>query len=109
VDPRRRRPLSSPAARARVSASASTLTAWACSLPAASARSAWISMMLPVRPCAIADPCNRFQQPERMVGPVLGQQHPCQHQVPPLAWVVRRVVRTQATLGRPLCGCRDVP
>ena len=44
------------------------------------------------------------QQRERLGGPLLGQQHPGQHQVSRLARVARLVFGVQAGLLRPPCG-----
>ena len=44
------------------------------------------------------------QHSRRPAGPVLGEQHPGQHQIPGLPGVVRLVVRGEAVLLRPALG-----
>src|SRR6266542_271601 len=49
-----------------------------------------------------------LQQPQRLVGPVLGEQHPRQHQVLRLPGVARLVVWAEAALPGPAGGCGGV-
>ena len=104
--PRRRRPGHSPAGRPaeHVGQGVPPRPASSPLAASASARSAPASIRLPIRSWATAARVQPVQQRERLGGPLLGQQHPGQHQVSRLPRVVRLVVRVEAALFRPARG-----
>ena len=80
----------------------SPLAAWA------SARSAWISMMLPTRGLGDRGRVQPFEQGKGTVGLRLREQHPRQHEVSGLSAIARLVVRVQSEFGRPPGGDGEV-